>query len=581
MVGGFQHGDPGRRWRPEQGPGVHQRVSGSDLGKHGERGRADVPRGRTLQNGTLTLNVSNGQIQRAAVTGGFGASQWNRTSPAPPPADIFSIFDQVKKNQNAWRDHSLLDNLKPAKDRPVAIFGSIVKAPDDADPMHVNYSARNGRSYHDFICLDGNDSPPDGDIDFNIQVDRPSLDQQILFWSDGWETSHGITPVNFRNKLDRQNQLHIESIMFGGTTECGDGGTTSFLLPGWEQAGSIGVLLNGLPIAGQMDLTDRDASSARINSILGRPIPFGARVRVTGNLVLDCGHGLLHNCDEDVASTQNQEIHPVYALDFVQNFQLPRPLALLTGAWSSDDSGTYYLRQIGNTVWWLGLSVDAGRSFANVFHGTLQNNQVSGAWADIPLGQTSNAGTLTLAAGTGPLTTGLSRTAVTGGFGGDSWQKLYDVGSRTFVVVFESATTTAGSWPGTAEPFELLVGDARVEAQATNPHTVKLQNGQQVMQADLNARVPIDAPPVGPLRVGARFAGYRADWTIGEADLKPGAATQSMAAPRVVSSAPEPNRSLVTDRDTTKGQAAGAAVTGGLPGLTIHYHLESVTGPQK
>src|SRR5204862_4626619 len=99
----------------------------------------------------------------------------------------------VKKNQNAWRDHSLLDNLKPAKGKPVAIFGNIVPIPipahivitsffpltyelipasSDPDPLHVNYRTRNGRSYNDFICLDDNDSPPDGDIDFNIQVDR-------------------------------------------------------------------------------------------------------------------------------------------------------------------------------------------------------------------------------------------------------------------------------------------------------------------------------------------------------------------------------------------------------------------------
>ena len=101
------------------------------------------------------------------------------------------------------------------------------------------------------------------------------------------------------------------------------------------------------------------------------------------------------------------------------------------------------------------------------------------------------------------------------------------------------------------------------------------------MQADLNARILIDAPPVGPLRVGAHFAGYRADWTIAEANLKPGAATQSMAAPRILSSVPEPNRSLVADRDAAKGLAIGGAATGGMPGLTIHYHIESAGAPQK
>ena len=536
---------------------------------------ADVPKGRILQNGTLTLSLSNGLIQRQAVTGGFGATQWNRIDPAPPPADIFTLFDQVKKNQNAWRDHSLLDNLKPAKSKPVAIFGTITQAPSDPDPMHVNYPTYYGRSYNDFICMRDNDSPPDGDIDFNIHVDRVSLDQEILFWSDGWETSHGITPTNFRNKLYRFNMLHIESVAYGGTTECGDDGTTSFLLPGWEPAGAIGVLLNGVPIGGQMDLTNRDESSARINSILGRPMQFGDRVRVSGNLALDCGHGLLHNCDEDVATTQNQEIHPTYRLDFVQNFQRERPLALLTGVWSSDDAGTYYLRQIGNAVWWLGLSVDEGRSFANVFRGTLQNGQVSGNWADVPLGGTSNAGTLTMTAGSGQLSTALTRTAVTGGFGGDSWEKLYDAGNKV-IVVFDSATLNANVWPST-EPVELVVGNVKLEAQPGNPRAMKLPDGQQVMQADLNARIPITTPAVGPLRVAARFAGYRASWTIAETNLQPGTYSQSMAAPSILPSAVahQPNKSDVTDRDLKPAGATStptAAVAA--PGLTVHYHIE-------
>ncbi|MFY9558660.1 MAG: hypothetical protein WAQ52_00360 [Terriglobales bacterium] len=559
---------------------------------------ADVPRGRILHSGTLTLGISGNQIQRQAATGGFGATVWNRTGPALPPTDIFSIFDRVKKNQNAWRDHSLLDNLKPAKGKPVAILGNIVPIPippqivitnwfpltyqvipasSDPDPMHVNYRTRNGRSYNDFICLDDNDSPPDGDIDFNLQVDRTTLDAQILFWSDGWETNHGITSSNFRNKLDRQNELHVESIMYGGTTECGDDGTTSLMLPGWQQGGAAAAPLNGVPIAGQMDLTDRDANSSRVNSILGKPIEFGARVRVTGILTLDCGHGLLHNCDEDEADTQNQEIHPVYALDLVQNFHLPRPLALLTGVWSCDDAGTYYVRQIGDTVWWLGLSVDEGRTFANVFRGTLQNGQVSGDWADVPLGQTSNAGTLVMAGGAGQLSTVWTLTGVTGGFGGDSWEKLYDAGWNKLVVVFESAAASAAFWPNTTEPFELVVGGERVEARPTSPHPVKLPDGRRITQADLGARIPIDAPAVGPLRMKARFAGYRANWAISELDLKPGVYVQTLMTARAlpmvaaqtkkgeVPISPPAPPALAFDRDTTAG---------GLPGLTIRYRIE-------
>ena len=534
---------------------------------------ADVPRGRNLGSGTLALSASNTQILRQAETGGFGPSVWQRVAPTPPPDDIFSIFDRVMKNQNAWRDHSLLDNLKPAKAKPVAIFGNLIRSGSDPDVMHVNYGTHDGRSYNDFICLDGNDSPPDGDIDFDIQVDRANLDAQILFWSDGWETGHGITPQNFGNKLSRQNKLHLESIMYGGPTECGDGGSTSLLLPGWQQAGTASVLLNGAPINGQLDMTDRDPSSSRVTAILGRPIEFDSRVRVTGNLVLDCGHGLLHNCDEDDADTQNQEIHPVYALDFVQNFELPRPFARLTGVWSADDAGTYYVRQIDNTVWWLGLSVDEGRTFANVFRGTLQNGQISGQWSDIPLGQTSNSGALALNSGSGALATSWQRASESGGFSGANWNKLYDVVERWVVVVFDSLVTDGGSWPSTREPIELIAGNERVEMiprvrqDASGPAT-----------ADLGVPIVINAPAFGPLRMAAQYAGYRANWTASQAGFKPGAFVQSMTTPRNLPEvAPEPKESEVGDRDVeTFGRDHPASV---LPSLTIRYHFETADTP--
>lgn len=539
---------------------------------------ADVPRGSTLNSGTLTLSVSANQISRQSVTGGLGATIWNRSSPIPPAGvtsifnnDIFTIFDDVKKNQNAWRDHSLLDNLKPAKSKPVAIFGNLTQT-SDPDPMHVNYPISQGRSYNDFICLDDNDSPPDGDIDFDLAVDRPTLDAEHGFWNDDWETGHGITPSNFQNKLSVHNQLHIESIMFGGTKECGDDGAPTFLLPGWQQAGALGVLSNGRPIAGDMSLTERDPNTSRVNSILNHPLQFGARVRVSGILVLDCGHGILHDCNEDDAGTQNQEIHPIYALDFVQDFRLHRPFALLTGVWSSNDAGTYYVRQIDNTVWWLGLSVDEGRSFANVFRGTLQNGQISGSWADVPLGGTSNAGTIVVNGGAGVLSTAWNRVSVTGGFGGDTWQKLFDAGGRRIIFQFESASSTGSAWPNISEPFEFVVAGQRVEARPANPHSMQASDGKPTMQVNLGAQVPVDAPQNGSVRVAARFAGYRANWTLASADLKPGEYTQRMTPPKLISAADATTRSELGDRDAAEG-ARRASAAKALSEVTLHYRI--------
>ena len=71
----------------------------------------------------------------------------------------------------------------------------------------------------------------------------------------------------------------------------------------------------------------------------------------------------------------------------------------LTGTWSCDDGGTYYVRQIGDEVWWTGQSGEPRgekKAFANVFHGTINGNKITGSWVDDPKGESRGAGTLTL-----------------------------------------------------------------------------------------------------------------------------------------------------------------------------------------
>jgi hypothetical protein len=42
----------------------------------------------------------------------------------------------------------------------------------------------------------------------------------------------------------------------------------------------------------------------------------------------------------------------------------------LTGTWKANDGGTYYIRNIGNDFWWLGISSnDDGKAFSNVLKG--------------------------------------------------------------------------------------------------------------------------------------------------------------------------------------------------------------------
>jgi hypothetical protein len=70
----------------------------------------------------------------------------------------------------------------------------------------------------------------------------------------------------------------------------------------------------------------------------------------------------------------------------------------LTGTWNGDDSGVYYVRQLGDQVWWLGMSglggpaVHRGNAWTNVYRGTLKGDTVTGTYADVPGGAIQDKG---------------------------------------------------------------------------------------------------------------------------------------------------------------------------------------------
>ena len=74
----------------------------------------------------------------------------------------------------------------------------------------------------------------------------------------------------------------------------------------------------------------------------------------------------------------------------------------LTGTWAGDDQGVYYLRQIGDQVWWLGMSGRGGTferrgsDWTNVFLGTLKGDMLTGTYADVPQGQIQDNGPVPL-----------------------------------------------------------------------------------------------------------------------------------------------------------------------------------------
>ena len=102
----------------------------------------------------------------------------------------------------------------------------------------------------------------------------------------------------------------------------------------------------------------------------------------------------------------------------------------MTGAWQADDAGVYYLRHMGDCVWWFGTSLDevvAGETeqpgFANVAVGRISGDEIHLEWADIPLGAILGGGTLILQISDDG--NELSKSSETGtGFGGTTWRRL-------------------------------------------------------------------------------------------------------------------------------------------------------------
>lgn len=68
----------------------------------------------------------------------------------------------------------------------------------------------------------------------------------------------------------------------------------------------------------------------------------------------------------------------------------------LSGAWNCNDGGVYFIRQVGNELWWYGQSSGGGRAWSNVFHGVIRGDQIAGRWADVPKGRNREYGEMVL-----------------------------------------------------------------------------------------------------------------------------------------------------------------------------------------
>lgn len=95
------------------------------------------------------------------------------------------------------------------------------------------------------------------------------------------------------------------------------------------------------------------------------------------------------------------------------------PMSLnLIGIWSCDDGNKYYIRQIGNTLAWLGESSDRSRS--SIAFGRISGNTVTLSWMDVPKGDSMGSGSLTISLESNDKLTLIHET---GGFSGTEWTR--------------------------------------------------------------------------------------------------------------------------------------------------------------
>ncbi|HKV93358.1 MAG TPA: hypothetical protein VJW20_12495 [Candidatus Angelobacter sp.] len=304
---------------------------------HIEEQWVDVPRGAALSNGTLTLAIDASHavpvLRQISATGGITTNFWSRRThelndlavSTTARMDIASRFHNVLKNPSSQTTippkYSLLGNLEPYRDQTV-VFGRLITVhPDpqsetpghDREGPHVNFAVDDfGHKDRDLqsFCND----PNDGDFDFRLKVEQ----FEPAFLTTGWG-EHDLGPKIFNAKFDAvrrlgldfkssETYLGLEAIMYGRQGSCDDHFSAA-LLPGWADHGSNSVLINGRPINGAIKVGHPEPNQP---CIFFQPCPFagagsalnggiqlgklllsakeGTLVRITGALILDCGH---------------------------------------------------------------------------------------------------------------------------------------------------------------------------------------------------------------------------------------------------------------------------------------------------
>lgn len=91
----------------------------------------------------------------------------------------------------------------------------------------------------------------------------------------------------------------------------------------------------------------------------------------------------------------------------------------INGYYQADDGGAYFIRQIGDKVYWFGEGPNG--AWANILTGTVAGNRITGRFWDVPKGKVKGAGEITLEIqGDG---VSLNKVSSSVPFGGKSWKR--------------------------------------------------------------------------------------------------------------------------------------------------------------
>jgi len=111
----------------------------------------------------------------------------------------------------------------------------------------------------------------------------------------------------------------------------------------------------------------------------------------------------------------------ILALLFVLLIPIAASAFNLTGTWTSDTGGTYYIRQIGSEVFWYGENDPTTPTWTNVANGKCHVTRVILSWADVPKGAVLQSGILVLKVLNAGNT--LETVTKTGGFVDATWTR--------------------------------------------------------------------------------------------------------------------------------------------------------------